>query len=191
MKNLDNRIWITARTRMVSEKKALVHQNVSYLTVTYYTLFTIIGSIFSEFYSKHYFYLDNILLSASIVVLVASLVSGGFRFETKASTFRECYLKLQDLEVQNIPEEEKSRKYTDLLSGYPNHSKSDYYDFIINQIFWENKTIKSGDNEILLNKYIITSYLLRKILFYLIILILYFAPIVFLSWPFLRCGGEL
>lgn len=191
MKNLHNRIWITARTRMVSEKKALLHQNVSYLTVTYFTLFTIIGAIFSDFYSMHYSYLDNILLSASIVVLVASLVAGGFRFETKASTFRECYLKLQDLEVQILPLEEKSKKYTDLLSGYPNHSSSDYYDFIINHTFWEKKILTSGDDDLIANKYVFVSYFTRKIVFYLTLLILYFTPILFLAWPFLNCRGEL
>ncbi|MER9797429.1 SLATT domain-containing protein [Mesorhizobium sp. M0142] len=89
--NVDDRIWITSRTRMISERKALRRQNYSYLLLTYYSLFVVVISAFSEYYRNYYKLFDSINISASVVVLAASLVVAGFRFEAAAMVFRDCY----------------------------------------------------------------------------------------------------
>jgi hypothetical protein len=49
MGNINDTIWITSRVRMIAERKAIENQNVSYLAVTYYSLFIIILSIFASY----------------------------------------------------------------------------------------------------------------------------------------------
>ena len=184
MSNVKDNIWITSRARMIVERKSLRNQTASYLTVTYYSIFTILISIFSEFYSKTYSKLDEINLAASVVVLVASLVAGGFRFEAKANVFRECYLKLQKLLKDNCTEEQRASRYDDILWDYPNHTTADYYDLIIQHTYWEGKKLTNGSEEIKRTKYIWFSYIFRRATYYGIISFLFLVPVAFLAAPF-------
>jgi hypothetical protein len=183
LSNVDDRIWITSRARMIAERKAIRNQNISHLSVTYYSLFTVVLSVFSQFYVQAYPLLEQINLSASVIVLVASLVAGGFRFESRANIFRECYLKLQKLESKNITDEEKIREYTEILDIYPNHSEKDYYDLIVNHTYWEGKKLNIGDKPLTTTKYICLSYIFRHALYYASAVLLFSLPLAFLVWP--------
>lgn len=169
---------------MKSERKAIRNQNYSYLIVTYYSLFTIIIGIFSVYYTCFYPMLENFSLAASIVVLSASLVAGGFRFETRARDYRDCYLELQKLESNStLSDEEKSAEYRSLLTKFPNHSPGDYYDFLVQHIVWEGKNLTSGGSAIRCKPLILINYTIRSILYYSVLLSLIIGPIVFLSIP--------
>ncbi|WP_280952694.1 SLATT domain-containing protein [Neorhizobium tomejilense] len=183
MSNVDDRIWITSRIRMIAERKAIRNQNVSYLSVTYYSLFAVVLSIFSKFYVQTYPLLEEINLSASVIVLVASLVSGGFRFESRANIFRECYLKLQKLESTSINSDERLNEYLEILEIYPNHSEKDYYDLIVNHTYWEGKELNIGDKSLTPTNYMWLSYIFRHTFYYGSISFLFVAPLVFLAWP--------
>ncbi|TCA03821.1 SLATT domain-containing protein [Rhizobium leguminosarum bv. viciae] len=185
LSNVDDRIWITSRVRMIAERKAIRNQNVSYISVTYYSLFTVILSVFSKFYVLTYPLLEEINLSASVVVLVASLVAGGFRFETRANIFRECYLKLQKLQSKNITEEERLAEYLDILEIYPNHSDRDYYDLIVNHTYWEGKKLNMGETSLIPTSYMWLSYIVRHTFYYLSVTFLFVVPLIFLAWPIL------
>ncbi|WP_156932757.1 SLATT domain-containing protein [Rhizobium sp. IBUN] len=188
LNNVDDRIWITSRVRMIAERKALRNQNVSYLSVTFYSLFTVILSIFSKYYVLTYPLLEEINLSASVIVLVASLVAGGFRFESRANTFRECYLKLQKLESKNLPPDERLTQYTEILDIYPNHSNRDYYDLIINHTYWEGKELKIGEKPLNPTLYMWLSYISRRIFYYASVTVLFAVPLIFLAWPLFERG---
>lgn len=181
--NINDRIWITSRVRMIAESKALRNQKFSYISVTYYSLFTVILSVFSSYYMQTYPLLEQINLSASVVVLVASLVAGGFRFETSAAFYRECYLKLQKLHSENLPPSEKTQKYNEILWDYPNHSNNDYYDFLVGHICLERKNLKNGDYELKYTSYMLLSYCFRRIIYYGMLAALFIAPLLFLSAP--------
>jgi hypothetical protein len=168
---------------MISERKALRNQNVSYLLVTYYSLFTVILSVFADFYSQFYRLLDQIGLSASVVVLVASLVAGGFRFEARAYMFRECYLKLQKLEGKNIGDEEKLIEYLEIIDIYPNHAEKDYYDLIVSHTYWEGKNLTIGEKAIRPTVYIWASYVVRNFFYYVSVFLAFVVPVVFLVRP--------
>ncbi|WP_245496867.1 SLATT domain-containing protein [Rhizobium leguminosarum] len=183
MSNVDDRIWITSRVRMIAERKAIRNQNFSYISVTYYSLFTVVLSVFSKFYVQTYPLLEEINLSASVVVLVASLVAGGFRFETRANIYRECYLKLQRLQSKALSVEDRLTEYLDILDIYPNHSEKDYYDLIINHTYWEGKKLKMGDNALVPTPFMWMSYTFRHIFYYACVLFLFVAPLIFLAWP--------
>lgn len=182
-KSIGDRIWITSRVRMISERKALRNQNFSYIIVTYYSLFTVILSVFSSYYSKTYLLLEQLNLSASVVVLVASLVAGGFRFESSATVFRECYLKLQKLLAEDLPPSVKAERYSEILWDYPNHSSNDYYDFIVNHTLWENKNLNSGDDVLKYTLYMCISYFARRVFYYGVMTLLFLGPLLFLASP--------
>ncbi|MGZ9719726.1 SLATT domain-containing protein [Rhizobium miluonense] len=187
--NINDRIWITSRVRMIAESKALRNQKFSYVAVTYYSLFTVILSIFSAYYTKSYPLLEQINLSASVVVLVASLVAGGFRFEASASFYRECYLKLQRLHAEDLSPLDKSRQYNEILWDYPNHSNRDYYDFLVSQICFEGNKLKNGDHELNYTYCMLFSYLFRRVIYYGVLAILFFVPLLFLFAPFILLMG--
>ena len=170
---------------MLAERKALRNQNVSFLAVTYYSLFSVLMSVFQDFYIKIYPALNNINLSASVVVLVASLVSAGFRLEAKASAFRECYLKLQSLHDDEMPEKEKRKKYREIMMDFPNHTPRDYSDLLVNHIMIEGKTLKNGEKEIRYTNYMLISFLFRFTFYWILIGFLFIAPLVFLIRPLL------
>lgn len=184
--NIDDKIWITSRIRMIAERKLARNQLLSHITVTYYSLFTVLLSIFSDFYRDFYSLIDQINIAATVVVLVASLVAGGFRFEARAGAFRECYLRLQSLLDQNKDIDVKKSDYNEILASYPNHSQNDYYDLIISQTAFENKELRNGENKIEATAFIWASYILRKFCFYFSVFILMTIPAAFLSWPATR-----
>jgi hypothetical protein len=183
LSNVDDRIWITSRVRMIAERKAIRNQNVSYLSVTYYSLFTVILSIFSKYYLLTYSLLEEINLSASVIVLVASLVAGGFRFESRANVFRECYLKLQKLQGKTVCTDERLSQYLEILDIYPNHSNKDYYDLIINHTYWEGKKLAIGDIPLVPTSFMWLSYFTRHIFYYACVTLLFAIPLIFLAWP--------
>ncbi|TIL56285.1 MAG: SLATT domain-containing protein [Mesorhizobium sp.] len=188
--NVDDRIWITSRIRMISERKALRKQNYSYLLLTYYSLFVVIISVFSQYYKSYYGLFDSINISASVLVLAASLVVSGFRFEATASIFRDCYLGLQKLHGDDLSFEEKQKRYMDILSKYPNHSDNDYYDMLINHTLLEGKKLKNGETELSYTKFMAFSYLYRSLFFYLIVIVLFVLPVAFLCAPLLGLGVD-
>ncbi|MBB3412065.1 hypothetical protein FHT87_006035 [Rhizobium sp. BK316] len=169
---------------MISERKALRNQNVSFLAVTYYSLFSVILSIFADFYSEPYPVLDKINLSASVVVLVASLVAAGFRLEARASAFRECYLKLQSLYDEELPESDKKKKYREIMMDFPNHSPRDYTDLLVNHIMLEGKTLSSGTKTLVYTTAMAISFFARATLYWMLLALLFLGPVIFLLWPF-------
>ncbi|OOG73892.1 hypothetical protein B0E45_06275 [Sinorhizobium sp. A49] len=182
--HIKDTIWINSRVRMIAERKYRRNQNVSFLAVTYYSLFTIILSIFSSFYITPYPFLEQINLSASVVVLVASLVAGGFRFETSATIFRECYLKLQTLHDQDeLSAAEKTTLFRQMMMDFPNHKREDYYDFIVNHTILEWKDLKNGDQKIKCTPSILLSFLVRFTCYYGLVIALFSIPIIFLAFP--------
>ncbi len=168
---------------MISERKALRNQNVSFLAVTYYSLFTVILSVFADYYREPYPLLDEINLSSSVIVLVASLVAAGFRLEARASTFRECYLKLQTLHDEDIPEQEKKMKYREILVDFTNHTPKDYTDFLVGHIFVERKSLCSGGRKLEYTTLMVLSYFSRIALYWSLVSALFLAPILFLLRP--------
>jgi uncharacterized membrane protein YjgN (DUF898 family) len=174
---------------MIAERKAIRNQNFSYISVTYYSLFTVILSIFSKYYQATYPLLEQINLAASVVVLVASLVAGGFRFEASATVYRECYLKLQKLNDQTLPPGDKEDRYNEILWDHPNHSDKDYYDLIINHTYWEGKKLTNGEHKLVPTGYMWFSYIFRRISYYGVLTVLFVGPLVFLAVPLVACEG--
>lgn len=186
MDNLNDKIWITAKTRMISEKRSLRYNFALNFSVSYYSVFLIVFSIFSEFYKLHFYYYDQFGISASVVILAASLISGGFHFESRAASYRSCYLELQKLYDDPVGEGEKRKRYGEILDKYENHSMSDYYGFVIRSIIFEGKEIESGGKPILATKWIFFVYFSRLSMLFVLVLILLIVPFAVLLYPFVK-----
>lgn len=187
--SINDTIWITSRVRMIAERKALRNQNMSYLAVTYYSVFSVIISIFESFYSIQYTELGKLNLASSVVVLVASLVAGGFRLEARASSFRECYLKLQKLYDEDLPDHEKKLRYRDVLFDFPNHSNHDYTDLLVNHMVLEGKKLVNNGTPLEWTWFQFLSFFGRRVVYWLVVLVLFLVPVAFLVWPFLPGHG--
>ncbi|ACE92249.1 hypothetical protein RHECIAT_CH0003301 [Rhizobium etli CIAT 652] len=183
---IDDTIWITSRVRMIAERKALRNQNISYLAVTYYSVFSVILSIFESFYRGPYPELSKLNLASSVVVLVASLVAAGFRMEARAASFRECYLKLQKLYDDDLPVQDKKLRYRDILLDFPNHSNHDYTDLLVNHMLLEGKELTNHGKRLKWTWFQFFSFFGRRILYWSIISALFLVPVAFLVWPFLH-----
>lgn len=186
---INDTIWITSRVRMITERKALRNQYVSYLAVTYYSVFSVILSIFDSYFSGPYPELGKLNLASSVVVLVASLVAGGFRLEARAASFRECYLKLQRLYDEDLPDQEKKLRYREVLLDFPNHSNHDYTDLLVNHILLEGKQLTNHGRALDYTWFMLLSFFVRRILYWLMISALFLIPVAFLVWPFLQGRG--
>ncbi|NEJ82435.1 SLATT domain-containing protein [Rhizobium leguminosarum] len=186
---INDTIWITSRVRMIAERKALRNQNISYLAVTYYSVFSVILSIFESFYSVPYPELGKLNLASSVVVLVASLAAGGFRMEARAASFRECYLKLQKLYDEDLPDQDKKLRYRDILLDFPNHSNHDYTDLLVNHMVLEGKELTNHGKPLKWTWFQFVSFFGRRILYWSIIAALFLVPVAFLVWPFLHGRG--
>jgi hypothetical protein len=174
---------------MIAERKALRNQNISYLAITYYSVFSVILSIFGSFYSVPYPELDKLNLASSVVVLVASLVAAGFRMEARAASYRECYLKLQKLHDEDLQDQDKKLRYRDILVDFPNHSNHDYTDLLVNHIVLEGKELTNRGEPLNWTWFQFFSFFGRRILYWSVISALFLVPVAFLIWPFLHGIG--
>lgn len=176
-------IWLTARVRMISERKARRRSATSLIILTYYSLLSVTIGIFSEFYKHHYSYLDQIGVTFSVVVLASSLVIAGFRFDQAAEDYRSCYLKLQKLNSSGLPPDQIEAKYTNILGRYPNHTTADWNDLIVYSKFLYKSTLKNNAGNIDCSFLLIADFIARKFSTLLILAILILSPIFILTWP--------
>ncbi|RWM06138.1 MAG: SLATT domain-containing protein [Mesorhizobium sp.] len=158
----------------------------SWLTIL---CFTVVLSVFPDYFKAFYTYFDGIAVAASVAVLVASLVVGGFRFERTASLYRDCYLSLQRLYDDEGDSRSKQKPYADILVVCPNHSDGDYYDFLVTHIFLDGKHVSSAGEEMKCTKYMIFSFFWRRIVFWTLIILLVLTPLAFAIGPLaIKCA---
>ncbi|KFB09471.1 SLATT domain-containing protein [Nitratireductor basaltis] len=186
---VQDKIWITSRVRMTAERRLLQYNNWSLFLLAYYSLFTVVLSVFSEYFKSFYPYFDGITIVATVAVLVASLVVGGFRFERTASLYRDCYLSLQRLYEDEGDGRAKQKDYADILVVCPNHSNGDYHDFLFNHIVLEGKEVTSNGKQLHCTKYMKLSYVWRRVVFCALIGTLVMIPLAFAAGPFVaKCS---
>jgi hypothetical protein len=144
--SVNDKIWLTARTRIQSEARLLRFERLSHVVLSYYSALMIaysVLSIDSNDINKQY-----IQIIMSIAVFSASLISYGFKFGEQAREFRECYLSLNELYGNAITDQKKSERYADILSRYPNHVDHDFYTMIKKSRALGRVLKDSGGNDI-------------------------------------------
>ncbi|TYR33673.1 SLATT domain-containing protein [Mesorhizobium microcysteis] len=181
---IQDKIWITSRVRMIGERRLLRYNVWSLFLLAYYSVFTVILSVFSEYFKSFYTHFDGIAVAASVAVLVASLVVGGFRFERTASLYRDCYLSLQRLYDDEGDVRSKQKLYADILVVCPNHSNGDYHDFLFTHIILEGKEVTSNGKPLHCTWYMKFAYVWRRVVFWTLVGMLILIPLAFAAGPF-------
>jgi hypothetical protein len=122
-----SRIWLTYKTRMNSERRLSRFAVLAHLAITWYSFLLIVMSVFQlQIERAAGTDIASFAIVLSVLLFGLSLIFYGFRFEEKASQFRECYLSLQKLYQSDGSSAEKLREYHRTLDRYPNHSERDY-----------------------------------------------------------------
>ncbi|WP_408080076.1 SLATT domain-containing protein [Sphingomonas plantiphila] len=120
------RIYLTYKARVAAECRMHRLAFWSQILIAWYSIAIIIVSLadISTFYGVN----DGgvATTSLSVLVLTASVFVYSQRFELRAASFRECYLKLQELYDSTEHPEIILKKYHDILIPFENHSNFDY-----------------------------------------------------------------
>jgi len=144
MQDLKDKIWITARTRMITEQRYKRYDIRSHLFISYMSLLMILTTIFSEDLSSVVPYFRQLEVVIPLALFAASLIVYGFKFGDCAHQFRECYLKLQSLYEKFDKTSDPTSEYEEILQRYPNHAESDYEELIIKRTLFDRQKISSG-----------------------------------------------
>ncbi len=129
---LRTKIWFTCKSRMNSEVRLRRYELAWHLLLCFLSIFIVGVTIFKKYLAAG-FPIDEYLLLCSILILALSILVFSFKFGEKASQFRECYLKIQELLDNNDDYQKLATKYYAILNAYPNHSEADFYWLIVKQ----------------------------------------------------------
>lgn len=180
MSNLEDKIWITGKTRIFSEKRYRLYDVTSHLCLTYMSFLMIVASVFSKEIAAVLPHFDKITITLALFLFTMSMVIYGFKFSLIANQHRDCYLKLQALEQNFGQLLDPGAAYQEILTGYPNHSSWDYESLILERSLFGNGVLKSGGEEIKWTYWI----LLKKIFRLTVFLTLIIVPPMYVTYHF-------
>ena len=141
---IKNRIWITAKSRIYSEKRFRRYDVASHLLLVLLSLTVITITLLDASHSSQE-QIDTYTIIFSVFILVASIVVFGFRFGETAALHRECYLRLQQLYDSREKADEVERCYHEILAAYPNHTDFDYDCLVLGRTFGQDGGMSKPD----------------------------------------------
>jgi len=159
--NLRDKIWITCKTRMVSERRYRTYDTASHLFLTYMSVLMIAVSLFSDQIRSEIPYFDKVAIAIAVALFATTLVVSGFKFSDAANKHRECYLKLQYLDENFDTVADVAKKYNEILLNYPNHAQRDYETLVLNRTLFSSRNMKIGDEEITWSVWMLVGKLIR------------------------------
>lgn len=133
MKKLSDRIWITRKTRIYTEKRLKNNELVAELLMIWYSLFLVVISVCSL--RTQGADISLLCTIGSIFVLVTSIYVSAQRYAGRAAAMKSHYISLELLEfnVRNAENNENKdelkkleKSYCDFLNSVENHSDWDY-----------------------------------------------------------------
>ncbi len=180
--NLENRIWKTYQSRIITATRLL---NNSKLLDFYSTIYTICLTLLSVFTLINGDKLIN-YFSVFISIIVMGIVFYGntMNYKDRYINMKDNYLKLGNLYYKCLNErinknydiEKIYEEYSNLLNTVENHSKYDYLSYRLNDINEKGKVP-------LLQKII---YWFRKTMLLILKIIIFVIPIFFVIVSFIR-----
>lgn len=179
---IDN-IWITSKTRILSEVRYKKYSFYSHIIFSYYSFLLIITSIFSDQLSLKIQFFSQLNISISVALFASSLIVYGFRFDEIASKHRNCYLRLNSMLSNKINDDEMLKKYHEILEFFPNHASKDYDNFLF-QNWWKNRSIWNSNGKIQPSWKQIIIHIIRQIMFYITMSSLMAIPTLIILLPF-------
>jgi amino acid permease len=129
---LSEKIWITRKARINTERRLLRKNTISQVLMIYYSTILVLVSLLSLIYPNSD--LSLVSLIGSIVVLIASVTLYAQRYMERALAMRRCYIKLDDIfgRVKKAEESEGGvgsefqLEYNECIGAVENHSEYDY-----------------------------------------------------------------
>lgn len=133
MESLQNKIWITRKSRIEASERLLRNDFHSHIIINLYATFVLIISIYDLYSTK----IDLSLLAVigSILVLITSIFISSKNFKERSNYLKTCYIKLDKLQskINYLSEQEKkskmleiSEEYNDILLNSENHLHVDF-----------------------------------------------------------------
>lgn len=145
MSALREKIWLTSKARMTSERRCRTISHLMNVGVACYSLLLILVSI-DQLVTDASTRASAVSLIFSVSIFTLSLVIPALNFSGAAEKFRSCYLNLDRLLAEDISDDELARRYHDTLSHYPNHLEFDYDTMIVSSALrGRNLTNASGE----------------------------------------------
>ena len=185
---ITDKIWLTSRTRMQTEKRLLSAAFHSNTILFWYSFFGVVVAVYNLALRTDSASQPVAWVILSILILAMSGFIQGFRFGTRATTVKQCYENLsalnQKLQQGQIDDEQASNQYQAILDSCENHTIADYYEMLC-----INYLQKSGKSR-LKNAptcYIWLCFIINRVKHCILIVTLYAFPVI-LYW-ILELGG--
>ena len=182
MSNLKDKMWLTCKARMISEKRYRLYDVTSHLFLTYISLLMIVASVFFDELALEVPNFRIITIILALFLFATSLIIYGFKFSEMANKHRDCYLKLQGLEQDFDHQSDPGSAYQEILSCYPNHAQRDFEDLVLARTCFGKSNLQSGEKEITWT----ISMLLKKIIRIFGFCLLILSPPILVTFLFLK-----
>lgn len=133
---LSNKIWITRKTRICTEKRLLRNASWAQAFMIYYSCILVILSIWNLVYPSDQTELFAVFYS--VIVLISSIYLSSQQFKERSLSMKNCYIKLDELcsKAQKAEKEGDDKllssiesDYSNILLSVENHSDYDYLSF--------------------------------------------------------------
>lgn len=176
---LHDKIWITRRARIQTEKRLLSNAFHSQLLLLWYSFFSVAAAI--------YFLTDSpdqsqnvIWVVFSVLVLLMSGYTQGFSYKKRAAEVKLCYENLDKLymkaENQQTAEESLYDKYKAILDSCENHTIGDFYEAICVE-YLNSSNLGRKNLTKTPNFYIWICFILNRVWKWVRLLLLYALPV--------------
>lgn len=168
MSAVSDRIWITSKTRMISERRYQAYDLAAHLVINAASMTLLLTSIYPAEIGAIVPGLSKLNVASSLILFASTLLVYGFKFGEKAARYRECYLKLQEILDLGLSDREMGERYSAVLECYPNHADRDYYDLVVERHIKGGCAIRSpgSDKDVIPGMWAVASYAARRILFF-------------------------
>lgn len=103
-------IWLTAKTRMVTERRLRKWSFAGHLALTWYSFWLIVFSIWTT-YTDNSSLLNFMNIGLSVLIFGLSGLFYGLKLDSQADTFRASYLDLQKIWRSSAGDQAKLDKY--------------------------------------------------------------------------------
>lgn len=188
---MDSKIWVTKKTRMESEKNLVTRNTLLNYTLIYYSGCLAVMS-YLTLATEGSFNLTIVAGVISVILPSVNIFQYKADYSRRAANYKECYLKLGDLESKckiliskkesdtidliefNQHEQNIYEEYNKILSMCENHSDYDYYVFRKTQVDNRNENFSISKKER-------AKYNCIKGLIFLIMIIIVIIPLFFLG----------
>ena len=130
---LSDKVWITRKCRINSEKRLKRDEHISQILQLYYSSLLVLFSVYNLAYESSN--TNLLLVMGSIIVLVSTVYLYSHNYNERALIMRNCYIRLDEIYYKALRAEKKDEKdsvkqlldeYTSILMNIENHSEYDY-----------------------------------------------------------------